>query len=55
MDEGPDSGAILSQRKIEISSDDDAQSLYNKTTAIMIEQIRDFLSDLVKGTYKRDP
>jgi methionyl-tRNA formyltransferase len=55
MDEGPDSGAILSQRKIEISSEDDAQSLYNKTTAIAIEQIRDFLPDLVKGTYKRHP
>ena len=55
MDEGPDSGAILSQRKIEISSDDDAQSLYNKTTAIAIEQIRDFLPDLVKDTYKRHP
>ena len=55
MDEGPDSGDILSHRKIAVSSDNDAQSLYNKTTAIAIEQIWNFLPDLVKGTYKHDP
>jgi|YNPMSStandDraft_2_1061718.scaffolds.fasta_scaffold10034_2 methionyl-tRNA formyltransferase len=55
MDEGADSGDILSQKKIEIKYEDDAMSLYNKTIEIAQKQLEEFLPDLEKFSYKRIP
>jgi methionyl-tRNA formyltransferase len=53
MDEGPDSGDILSQRKISIAAQDDARSLYDKITLCALEQIEAFLPSLAAGTFSR--
>lgn len=53
MDEGVDSGAILSQEEIEISYDDDARSLYDKVTRAAMRQMEEFLPQLEDGTFKR--
>lgn len=42
MDEGADTGDIISQREIEISSQDDAARLYEKIKEIALEQILEF-------------
>ncbi|MCP4118190.1 MAG: methionyl-tRNA formyltransferase [Desulfobacteraceae bacterium] len=55
MDEGADDGDILSQVKFEISYNDDAASLYHKVTELALKQIEDFLPELKKGTYKKEP
>ncbi|MDB2615902.1 formyltransferase family protein [Luminiphilus sp.] len=51
MDHGADSGDILSQQEIGISSDDDAASLYGKIKLVAAEQIKEFLPLLVSGDY----
>ena len=53
MDEGADSGDILSQVEFEIDYKDDARSLYDKTTNIALKQIENFLPKLENNTYKR--
>lgn len=53
MDDGADSGDILSQRRLSIDDDDDAGTLYEKVTVIALRQIEDFLPQLSKGTYQR--
>jgi len=53
MDEGADSGDILSQRKVAIVPTDDANSLYRKLTGIALEQIIEFNAQLISGTYNR--
>ena len=53
MDNGADSGDILSQRSLSIGDDDDAGTLYEKVTAIALLQIKDFLPQLSKGAYQR--
>lgn len=53
MDEGADSGDILSQAIIKISDADDAGSLYQKITCAALEQIGNFLSHLSDGTFER--
>ncbi len=53
MDEGADSGDILSQRKVEVSYQDDARTLYDKTTESALSQIEEFLPLLEKNTYQR--
>lgn len=53
MDEGADSGDILSQVEFEIDYEDDAKSLYNKVSNIALKQIEDFLPKLENGNYKR--
>ena len=55
MDEGADSGDILSQVKVSISPDDDAASLYSKLTRTALRQAQEFLPALVAGTAKRIP
>lgn len=49
MDEGADSGSILSQKKIPISQEDDARTLYDKIVEEAICQIDDFTKDLAVG------
>lgn len=53
MDEGADSGDILSQRGIEISRDDNAQTLYEKLTVAAIEQLVDLTHQLKQNDIVR--
>ena len=55
MDEGADSGDILSQEFIKIEYLDDAQSLYLKIVDTAMRQIEKLVPELKKGTYKRIP
>jgi len=53
MDEGADSGDLLSQEGIPISYEDTASSLYNKVMQSAMKQIETFLPKLQNGTYVR--
>jgi methionyl-tRNA formyltransferase len=55
MDEGADSGDILSQRPVAISASDDAGTLYEKVTGIALEQIAEFTPQLASGQFPRQP
>jgi methionyl-tRNA formyltransferase len=55
MDEGADSGDILSQRAVSISAADDAGTLYDKFTRVALEQIEEFTPQLVSGQFRRIP
>lgn len=55
MDEGADSGDILSQEKIRIDYLDDATRLYEKITNIALEQIASFVPKLKGNTYQKQP
>ena len=50
MDEGADTGDIISQRKIKIDETDYARDLYDKITEAECEQILEFTADLEKGS-----
>lgn len=49
MDEGADSGPILSQEKLSISVGDDARTLYDKITQVAIKQIATFTEELAEN------
>lgn len=49
MDSGPDSGPILSQKKVLITPEDDAGTLYTKITDAAIQQITEFTTQLASG------
>ena len=53
MDEGADSGDILSQRSIAITESDDAAHLYQRMTKTAYEQIEEFVPALASGTYQK--
>ncbi len=53
MDEGADSGDILSQKTIDITPDDDASSLYKKMTKTASLQLEEFIPLLASGTFSR--
>jgi methionyl-tRNA formyltransferase len=53
MDAGADSGDILSQREIIIDDEDDARTLYDKVTQSALDQIEEFVPQLVAGTFQR--
>lgn len=53
MDEGADTGDILSQKEFEILDSDNAETLYKKIIDIAILQIEKFLPLLENKTYKR--
>ena len=53
MDEGADSGDILSQRPITISENDNAGTLYQRITETALEQIEEFIPALASGNYQR--
>lgn len=54
MDEGADSGEILSQEKIIVDHSDNATTLYKKISIIAINQIRTFTPKLAENNYKRE-
>lgn len=53
MDEGADSGDILSQAEIPIAYSDSACTLYRKITACALKQIEAFLPSLFNNSYER--
>jgi methionyl-tRNA formyltransferase len=53
IDEGADSGDILSQRKIKVDYTDDAAGLYAKITDTALDQIEEFLPGLKNNTFQR--
>jgi len=53
MDEGADTGDILSQREVIIDHEDDAALLYEKVTKTALEQIEVFVPLPADGTFKR--
>ena len=55
MDEGADSGDILSQEILAITEDDDAETLDNKITEVALKQQAKFTIELANGTYDRIP
>jgi methionyl-tRNA formyltransferase len=55
MDNGADSGDILSQKSINISYSDNAQTLYKKLTSLALIQIEEFIPRLQSNNYKRVP
>ena len=55
MDEGADSGDILSQKEIPIDYSDNARTLYSRITNSALKQIEEFLPALRENNYKRNP
>lgn len=53
MDEGADSGDILSQKEVSIDYEDDAESLYKKITLTALEQIKEFVPKLQTNEFQR--
>jgi methionyl-tRNA formyltransferase len=53
MDEGADSGDILSQMKIIINDDDNARSLYDNVITTALIQIEEFLPQLKNKNFRR--
>jgi methionyl-tRNA formyltransferase len=53
MDEGADTGDILSQKELQIVYEDDAGSLYRKLTGLALEQIEAFIPQLQEKRYRR--
>jgi len=55
MDEGADSGDIISQRTVIIKEEDNARTLYDKLTQVALEQISEFTFQLVNHQLTRTP
>ena len=55
MDEGADSGDLLSQEIVPINYEDDARSLYDRVVETAIGQVDCFLPGLESGNYIRRP
>ena len=55
MDEGADSGDILSQEVVPITAEDDASTLYENITQVALSQIREFLPQLITNNFKTIP
>lgn len=53
MDEGADTGDIISQKVVPIDYEDDAMSLYNKLTNVALNQLEEIMSDLKTGYIRR--
>lgn len=55
MDERADSGPIVSQQRVPIASDDNAESLYEKLIHVALPQIRQFTLGLNQGSLQPTP
>ncbi len=55
LDEGADSGDILSQKVVPIYYEDTARTLYNRVVNVALKQIEDFVPALGEGKYERYP
>ena len=54
MDEGADSGDILSQSEVIIEQNDNARSLYDKITTTALQQMNKFVPELVTNAFIRN-
>ena len=54
MDEGADTGDILSQYKINISKNDNAEILYNRIIEVAMKQVDEFVPYLISRNYTRE-
>jgi methionyl-tRNA formyltransferase len=55
MDDGADSGDIISQQLIKIKANDNAGTLYQKMTETAINQLEEFVPELESGSFERTP
>jgi len=55
MDEGADTGDILSQEEVMITYEDNARTLYDKIVKTTLKQVTDFLPELKNKTFRRIP
>ena len=55
MNSGADEGTIISQKKVEITYEDDARSLYDKVMAIAVKQELEFTEAFENGTVRMIP
>ncbi len=55
MDEGVDTGDIVSQERVEILNEDDAGTLYSKITDTALAQIENFYPQITNREFKRIP
>lgn len=55
MDEGADTGDILSQKEFNIDFEDDAAKVYKKMMVVALDQISEFVPKLSAGNYDRIP
>ena len=55
MDEGVDSGDILSQQQVSITEKDDAGILYQKVTQTALNQLEQFVPAFASNNYQRIP
>lgn len=55
MDEGADSGDLLSQTKVPVYESDDAADLYQRVTEIALSQLREFVPLMASGKIQRIP
>ena len=53
MDQGADSGDVLSQKDIKIYDSDNALTLYNRITKVALSQVEEFLPKLIRNKYDR--
>lgn len=53
LDRGVDSGDILSQKRIAVSYQDDARTLYDKIIRTALKQVKEFIPQLETGKYRR--
>lgn len=53
MEEGLDTGDIISQRSIPIEEDDDSQSLHDKLSVLGSELIIETITNITRGKYKK--
>lgn len=54
MDEGADTGDIISQKKIKIEENDDARTLYEKIISTAKIQIFEIINDILNNSLKRE-
>ena len=55
MDEGADSGDILSQKSLDVGREDDAETLYARLKEVALSQVREFTPTLATGNFSRAP
>ena len=55
IDEGVDSGDIISQKSVPIKPEDNAHQLYKRVTKTAIKQLGEFLPKISSGNYDRIP
>jgi methionyl-tRNA formyltransferase len=55
MDEGADTGDLLSQQKLDVGEDDDAETLYRRLKQVALRQVEAFTPLLASGCFTRVP